>query len=341
MATMDVFNGAAFDMRQLSESVQLIPNQWGRITELGLFRNTPVRVPNISIESEDGVLSLISATPRGTDAPGRREGKRKLRSFTVPKFQQKATVTADEIIGVRAFGRETELRQVGQVVLDKLQRMRADIDITREYLNSTALAGIVTDPDGTVFHDLFTEFGVTQKAVDFDLGTAATDVQAKVREVRRHIETNLLGDTMTRVHALCSPGFMDKLMAHPEVEKAYTFFMQANPLREDMTRAFPFMGVTFEEYLGEAPVPDENGAVTTRQFIAAGDARFFPVGTQRTFRGFNAPADWEETVNTLGRPFYAKQWPHPSGSFRELWVQTNYLPICMRPAVLVRGHSST
>ncbi|GAB4543607.1 MAG: major capsid protein [Haliangiales bacterium] len=340
MATMDIFEGSAFSTRELSAAIDQIPNQWGRITALGLFRNTPVRTPNIAIESRDGVLSLIGSSPRGTDPAGGRSSSRKLRNFTTARFAQQRTVTADEIDGIRAFGSETELRQVGQVVTEKLADLRSDIDITREYLQAGALAGVVNDADGNALVNLFTEFAVSQKVVDFVLGTSTTDVAAKVREVRRHIEVNLLGDTMTRVHALCSPTFMDALLGHPKIEAAYQFYMNTNPLREDVARQFTYMGVTFEEYLGEAPTPNDAGGETVRKFIADGDARFFPVGTQRTFRGFNAPADWMETVNTPGRPVYAKQWGDDAGRMRTIEGQTNYLPICMRPAVLVRGHSS-
>lgn len=340
MATMDIFEGSAFSTRELSAAIDQIPNQWGRITQIGLFRNTPVRTTSISIESRDGVLSLIQSTPRGTDPLGSRPSRRALRPFSTARFAQQRVITPDEIDGIRAFGSETELKQVGQTVIEKLADLRANIDITREYLQSGAIAGVVNDADGSTLVDLFTEFGVTQKAVDFTFGTATTDIAGKAREVRRHIEVNLLGDTMTRVHALCSPGFMDALLSHAKVEDAYAFFMNTNPLREDVSRAFTYQGITFEEYLGEAAVPNEDGSETVRKFIADGDARFFPVGTQRSFRGFNAPADWMETVNTPGRPVYAKQWGDDAGRMRTIEAQTNYLPLCMRPAVLVRGHSS-
>jgi len=42
-------------------------------------------------------------------------------------------------------------------------------------------------------------FGITQKSVDFALGTDSTDIDAKINEVLRHIEDNLLGEVMTGV----------------------------------------------------------------------------------------------------------------------------------------------
>ena len=337
MPSMDIFEGDAFSTRELSAAIQMLPIQWGRIGQLGLFRDTPVRVPEIMIESYNGTLSLIQSTPRGTDGKPHSTGKRSMRPFRAPRFATERRITADEIDGIRAFGEETVLRHVAE----KLREMRADVDITREYLRSGALSGIVKDADGTIIADLFSDFGVTQKVVDFVLGTASTDVTAKVREVRRHVELNLLGDTMTNVHALASKTWFDKFIGHAEVKEAYKFFTGVNPLRDDVCRAFSFQGITFEEYLGEASVPNEDGTSTMREFIAEGDVRFFPVGTQATFRGFNAPADYLDTVNTPGRPVYAAQARDQKfNRWIDLEAQTNYLPIAMRPAVLVRGHSS-
>ena len=55
------------------------------------------------------------------------------------------------------------------------------------------------------------------------------------------------------------------------------------------------------------------------------------------FRGYYAPADYEETVNTLGLKTYAKQWPMVNGKGRHGEVQRNVLHLCTRPASLLRG----
>ncbi|CAO4138610.1 hypothetical protein DHODJN_00655 [Methylorubrum extorquens] len=87
----------------------------------------------------------------------------------------------------------------------KLITMRRKHAITLENLRMGALKGIVRDYDGSVLANDFTEFGITEKVVDFLLGTAGTDVLGKCQEVTGYMEDNLLGETMTGVHALCSP----------------------------------------------------------------------------------------------------------------------------------------
>lgn len=49
-----------------------------------------------------------------------------------------------------------------------------------------------------------------------------------------------------------------------------------------------------------------------------------------------APADFNETVNTLGQPLYAKQDSRKFERGTDLHTQSNPLPMCHRPGVLVK-----
>jgi len=52
-------------------------------------------------------------------------------------------------------------------------------------------------------------------------------------------------------------------------------------------------------------------------------------------QGYNAPADFVETANTIGLPRYAKQAVDQQfARWVMLHVQSNPLPICTRPQVL-------
>lgn len=342
MATLDVFRNSAFSTRELSAAINIIPNQWGRIGELGLFDDRSIRTPAFQIENKNGVLVLIQSSERGGPLPGADAGKREMRDFRTRRFGQERRITAEDVDGIRAFGTESELKQVQVEVNDRLIDMRGSIDITREYLRAGALRGQVLDADGTLIVNLFTEFGVTEKTVDFTFGTGTTDWAGKAREVRRHVQKNLKGDMMTGLRALCSPTFFDKLLATDDFKEAHKFYQSAvEPLREDTRGGTPWMGITWEEYLGEGDVPQEDGTTVTNAFIPDGDARIFPEGTRQSFAMFNAPADYMETVNTPGQPVYAKAAPDPKmNRFVDIEAQTNCMPICMRPAVLVRAFSS-
>lgn len=138
---------------------------------------------------------------------------------------------------------------------------------------------------------------------------------------------------MDHVHAYCSPSFYDALTGHANVKTAFQYYQQTQNLSGDFRKGFVFAGIIFEEYIGQAV--DEAGNV--RLFIPDGDARFFPFGTQTVFRTFFAPADFIETVNTAGLPVYAKQELRDFARGWDLHTQSNPLPLCTRPEVLVRG----
>src|SRR5262245_66318183 len=74
--------------------------------------------------------------------------------------------------------------------------MRAKHAQTREYMEVNALRGIVKDGAGLTLYNYFDEFELEQQTVDFLLGTASTNVQAKCREVLRDIEAELKGEMM-------------------------------------------------------------------------------------------------------------------------------------------------
>jgi len=103
-----------------------------------------------------------------------------------------------------------------------------------------------------------------------------------------------------------------------------------------MRGGFPFGGITFEEYRGQAT----DAAGTVRRFIAANEGHAFPLGTSDTFATYVAPADFNETANTLGRPLYAKQEPRKFDRGTDLHTQSNPLPMTHRPGVLVKVFSS-
>ena len=49
-----------------------------------------------------------------------------------------------------------------------------------------------------------------------------------------------------------------------------------------------------------------------------------------------APADYNETVNTIGLPYYARSEPKKMNKGWDLEAQSNPINICTRPASLIR-----
>jgi len=77
--------------------------------------------------------------------------------------------------------------------------------------------------------------------------------------------------------------------------------------------------------------------VGTLQLVEAGAAYCFPVGCPGLFTTTYAPAEFIETVNTIGRPFYAKQQLMDFDRGVMIATETNPLCLCTRPMTLVRA----
>jgi hypothetical protein len=326
------FQNPAFSMTSLTAAINILPNTYGRIEQLNLMPPNPVRFRAITVEEQNGVLNLLPTAVLGSPGTLGKRGRRTVRSFTVPHIPHDDVVLPEEIQGIRAFGSEDTTRAYADVLATHLQNMRNKHAITLEYLRMGALKGVILDADSSTLFDLYTEFGITAKSVNFQLSISTTDVKKKCLEVIRHVEDNLKGEVMTRVHALVSQEFFDALTSHALVKDAYQRWQDGAALRDDMRSGFPFGGMMFEEYRGVATDADSN----VRRFIAANEGHCFPIGTLGTFATYFAPADFNETANTLGQPLYAKQEPRKFERGTDLHTQSNPLPMCLRPAVLVK-----
>jgi hypothetical protein len=324
----------AFSMVSLTQGINLLPNSYGRIREMNLMPVQGVRTRTIIVEEKNGVLHLLKSQPVGSPGSLTDRAKRTVRSFVVPHIPHDDVILPAEYDGIRAFGSENETDALASIVNEHQQDMRNRHAITLEHLRMGALKGIILDADGSVLYDLYTEFGITQFTVDFELDTDTTDVRAKCMEVKRHIEDNLMGEVMNGVHALVSEEFFDQFVSHDSVKEAYLYHQEASTrLGTDMRKGFEFAGITFEEYRGQATQDD---GATNRRFITAGDGHVFPTGTMSTFKTIVAPADFMETANTLGIELYSKMEPKKFNRGMDLHTQSNPLPICYRPGVLVR-----
>lgn len=333
---LDPFSLDAFNMVSLTKSINLLPNNYGRLREMNLMPGKGVRTRNIVVEERNGVLTLLQTQPVGAPGDQNELGKRKVRTFVIPHVPLDDKILPDEYQGVRAFGSENGMDGLAQVINDHLQVARNKHAITLEHLRMGALKGVISDADASTLYNLYTEFEIVAKAVDFEFNVdPMVDIPSKCRGVLRHIEENLMGEVMSGVHCLCSPEFFDHLVSHHSVKEAYLNYSEAaQRIGGDNRKGFKFAGITFEEYNGSAP----DAAGNVRRFIAAKDCHFFPTGTMSTFETLFAPADFTETANSLGIELYAKQEPRKFGRGVDIHTQSNPLPICYRPGVLVRGH---
>lgn len=325
---MDIFNDDAFSVVSLTKAIEDTPFVPGRVGQLGIFSEEGVSTTSISIEKIGSTVSLVPAASRGSSGRPMGNDKRQMIPFTATHLPQRASILADEVQNLRAFGSESEVETAQRLVNRKLAKMRRDLDTTIEYQRIGAIKGSILDSDGTTeLLNLHTAFGTSVTSHSLVLGTAGTKVRNKVIEARRKMEAALGGLTYDGARALCSASFFDTLVGHSSVEAAFDRYMNGEFLREDQRGGFYFAGVFWEEYRGQ---------VGATKFIADGEAWMVPEGVPDLFVTNYAPADYMETVNTLGQAYYAKQEPKDFGKGIDVETQSNPIHICTRPAVPVK-----
>lgn len=331
MPTMDVFNQDAFSLQSLTAAINKAPYKPGRLGELGLFAESGITTTVAQVEEKDGQLTLIPSTPRGGEVDSIGEDARRMRSFTVPHLARESKILADSVQNVRAFGTESDIETVQNVVNQRLATLRAMHEVTLEYLRMGALKGLILDASGSTLYNLFTEFAVVQQTYEFDFADADLAVRSACKAVLRLMETELGAAVYTQARAFCSASFFDALIDHPSVVEAFKY-REGEVLRQDIRRGFLYGGIVWEEY---------RGRVGSTDFITDGEAYCFPEGAMTEkgplFQTYFAPADFEETVNTLGLPIYAKQ--ARDAEFQrwvKLHTQSNPLPLCLRPRTVIK-----
>lgn len=316
-----------FNVTELSAAISNLPTRIGNPSDAELFRNIPGTTNVFSMEFYEESGILVPTTEWGGVAPKNSSGKRTAKSWTIPHMPLEDVVKASDVIGVRAFG-STAAETVQGKVLDKLQAMKNKIDATLAYRRSKAKQGIIVDADGTTILNYFTEFGISQQVVYFDLGTATTNIAAKCQDVIDQIEDGLGQEVYSSIEVEVDRAFYDALTAHKNVREVFLGWSSAeSKLGRSNTSGFEFGGLKFivnRQKVGATPL------------VAASTGHAYPRGTQDVFLNGLAPADFNETVNTLALPYYAKQAGKQFDRGFDLHVQSNQLPIVAKPKALVK-----
>ena len=337
---LDIFNGDAFSVTSLTDALRDVAHRPSRLGDMGLFQAEGVSTLSVAIERVGDTLQLVAPSARGSAGETRDEDKRTIEDIRIPHFQRDWSVMADEVQGIRAFGSETVLETIQGKVAKKIGANIADLDLTDEYSRIGAIQGIVSYKGGQTLN-LFQKFGVAQPAEQAWNVSAQVDgaLRKKCTALIRAVRAALGGIHFDYVHAFVGDNFFDDVLTNAEVRETYKNTSEAAFLRDSYVGKnrgsnpiFEFGGIVFENYGAIAAQGD--GALMG---IATDLAKFVPMGVDGLFRTYWAPADYIETVNTIGLQNYAKQWPMPNGKGIQGETQSNPLHICTRPGALLRA----
>lgn len=327
MAGFDVFKGDGFTLTSLTAAINTGPHVPTKIGDSGLFTEQGVTTTIVQIEKQGSKLILVPSSERGGNGVVINADKRELIPFNTVHLPQRATILADEVQGLRAFGSESEAQAVEDYVNQRFQKMRRNLEVTIEYHRIGAIQGKVLDADGsTELINLYTKFGITKQTKSLVLGTATTKILTKLLEAKEMLEESLGAEMYTGLTCYCSSSFFNKLVEHATVKEAYARWNNGAALRDDMRAAFVFADINFCVYRGK---------VGNTDFITADKAYLVPEGVQDMFMTNFAPADYMEAVNTMGLPFYANQELLPMNKGVTLEAQSNPLCINTRPDCVI------
>ena len=321
---LDLLNDDAFSLVSLTAAVNNAVYKPGRLGEMGLFEAQGINTTSVAVEVEDEVLSLVPVTSRGSVGASLDRNIRQLITFPVPHLPQNEVILADTLQNSRQFGTENQLESLQAVVNKKIVGMTNKNQYTLESHRIAAVQGSYMSATGAL-SSAYTAFGITETVVPMGLTSETTELRDKCNVVVDAIEEALGGLSYEHIHCLCGKEFWKSLIAHAKVKETYLASVGASELRGDGRESFQFGSILFERYNGTSAVA-----------IEATEARAFPVGVMDFFITRFAPANYAETVNTEGLPFYAKQERMKFDKGVELEVQSNPFNICARPKALIK-----
>ncbi|AHJ63246.1 Hypothetical protein GbCGDNIH3_7062 [Granulibacter bethesdensis] len=357
MPTIDIFRSDAFSLIEMSAYVNRTPYAPTGLGLLNIFDPTPLRTTILSVEEEDGVLGLVPVTERGAPTVELTRSKRRLRgAFKIPRLAEGSTINSADIQNIRASNTATELQQVQDEVVRRLDGpggIRQRLEMTREYMRLGAIRGQLRDAPtpaqisagqpGDLIYDWYNEFGIATPApIAFDLKNTTADgkrpgyLRRQCNSVVRSMQRAAKGAWLpsTQLYAMCGDAFWDELTTHPDVEKTYLNWASlqdgATRLREGTAfDAMSFGGINWFNYRGS-----DDGVIG----LAQDQVRFFPVGAPGVFQEAMAPGEGMDAVNTLGQKEYAMVVVDPERNF---WARPEVysypLFICTRPEMLLSG----
>lgn len=306
----------------------------GQVGATMIFDEEGVTTTTIKIEEENGTLSIIEPSARGAPGQTSDDDDRRLIPFEIDHFEINDAVLADEVQGVRMFGSTDELETLQNRIDVKLAKHARNFDATLEHQRVGAIKGVVLSGQGRILHNLYDRFELPVPApIVMGLGAPVDGIATMIKnDVVYSIEDDL-DQAYDGIHAMCGRDFHAALWEQKEVRETFLADNQGYQLRDGAPDVFKAGGVTWERYRTGRRATAANGGSA---FFADNEARVFPTGVPDLFITRFAPADLEETVNTIGLPRYAKQYPKANGKGRHLDSQMNAISLCTRPQALRR-----
>ena len=334
---------------ELTEAINVVPNTWGLINQLGLFSNEYKTQKTITIPrytEQEFLLEDRNWDERaGTVAGGQRDEL----TVKVPHYPIKDAITPKDIDGVISFEdvrNGIDLETVASTRLRKMTTIRKALANTLEYARAHMIAtGEVYTPNGTLrtsygnTYNWYNEFGVTREEVDIEFTDATKDPKAMLDAAADLIDDGYVsGEVVEQYLCVCSPEFFDALTSHPYVKDAVKYINFAGVSQEILLgklgsgaldaryQVFEFGRMVFVRY---------SGAIGGKRFIPAGEARAFTKASG-LFRTYYAPEQTFSSINKVAQEVYWFEGVDKRGTMIEIDAESNFLNVMSDPLSVVK-----
>jgi hypothetical protein len=353
MSEQDLALTFPYTATDLTDQINRVPNLYGLLNEINLFPTEGSISTIVEMRYEDGVLRVLPAKERGAPATPMAERVGKTIFLECPHFPSMDLITPKDLQNLTVINARTKRPiTLEDEVTKRLINIRGTHAITREWVRSSALQGVIKDGNNVTIYDLYAAFAINKNTVFFNLSDAATDITAKCDAIWQAITTNLKGEVMTGIECIVDPVFFQAFVSHAKVLQFYVNAEQAlamanllDALRRRESkgnmwgREFLFGRILFREYYGTAPIKS-GGSLVSTPFWASGTGTAYPVGTRDMFRTYDAPANDIRFVNTMGQEIYISPEILEHGQGVEFKSESNPLAVCRRPEALAQLSSA-
>jgi len=345
MLAYDVFSDNAFQATELVEAVGNIVYIPQMLNQMGLFEVEPLSTTTVTIYKSNETLEFVPTTERGAPRSLPNRDRKFLRQLQTINLRQEDRINANEVQNIvnEFLPFDQALSNAEDEVDKRMAKLMRKLEFTREYHRFMALGGIVLDADGSLIVNYFDEFGITKPAAitfDFanlDRGALRTRVtQLVFRPMMRQL--NARKNPNTRIGALCSDTFWDKMMQNPEIYRSFETQQLGAELREQKAwQSINFAGVEWVNFMGT----DDNTTIA----IPDGKCRFFPINATDVFKEYRSPGEEWTAVNQPGQEFYPYVIPDVRSqvgymAYVDLMLDAHPLFACIAPDVLMEGQAA-
>ncbi|MFC2252489.1 major capsid protein [Labrys portucalensis] len=334
MPDMNIFDEDPFTAQSLTLAINNVPATPGQVGQIVDFEAEGITTTDVPIANINGSLELVEPSARGGPGETVDHDKWNLRKISTAHFQRDEHVLADEVQNVRdnEMTGQTALMTVEKLVNNKLARHARDFDLNDEWMKVGVINGKVVSGKGKVVLDIYQEFGITPAAVvEFDLTNEAFGFRKASMNLVMSMEDDLLATGYGHVHTLCGREFFLSILDNEEYKSTFLNTTQAAQLRDAQPDIVTVGGVTYERYKSSKVARDAVGG----NFIPDDEARAFFVGVPGLYLSRYAPADYWDTVNTMGLPRYSREMTSQrTEKAAKFEVQTNPLHVITQPKTL-------